>query len=137
MIAATIHAIATTISDPLIATIYEKPPVSLNTADLPAVVIMHSGGEYSWQATGLRKRITRYTLHIIVEPVAQSRMPERISTAQSVYAVVIDKLIGDPTLGGHADHTRNIRDDNGYQVVEWSGVDYFAYTITLEVVEKL
>ena len=119
-----------------IKAIHITPPMSLNSADIPAIVIMHTGGEYNWHAIGLARRVTRYDVVLVVEAVAANRMPEKVAMAHSLYDAIVDALLDDPTLGGAVDQMSYVRDNNGYQVTTWAGMDFFGYTLSLEAIEK-
>lgn len=115
---------------------HKVPPNALNTADLPAGIIVHRGGEYTWHAIGLPKYKTRYDIMLVIEPAGQSRVPELVREAQSRYETLVSLLLNDATLGGAIDQTSMIRDSYGYHVINVAGIDYFGYTLTVEVIEK-
>ncbi len=121
---------------PGIKKVYDVPPLSLNTAELPAAVIIHRGGEYRHQSVGYLRAELKFDIVLPVEPAGQSRLPEKIETAQALHDAVVQAIMDDITLGGAVDHVSELRDDNGYTVTAWAGIEYFSYVIKVSVVVK-
>lgn len=116
--------------------VFRIPPTSLTSADLPAAVLMHRGGEFTWHATRLARKQYTFDIVLLIDTAAQQRTTERVQTAQILYDAVVDALLNAPTLNAAIDHVMSIQDNAGYSVMTWSNAEYFCYTLSVTLVIK-
>lgn len=135
MVRDVINAIETVLSGAGIM-VFDIPPNSLGATDLPCVIIVHAGSEFSFQAVGYKRAVHRFDLYVPVEFVSQSKNTKKVNDAIDIYEDVVNSFLNNPDLSGMVDSVVKIVDNSGYSTITWGGVSIFGFVIRIEVVEK-
>jgi hypothetical protein len=119
-------------------------PGKLNTADLPMMLVFVGPGQ--------PERVSDFSLHFrtfyircYVKPIAQDIKPDAgYSEAYTLLQRVIEAYLADITFGGAVQHTgRGARfepptmEDDGIQALEYAGILYHGFTITITTKEQI
>ncbi len=111
-------------------------PGSVNSADLPLVLVRPAEAEWSAQAIGLPRQDRWYEVFCLVAPVASGRSPDSgVRAALPLLQAFGEGYMSDVTISGAVDHVREIR-DGGIESLTFAGVSYHGFTFRLLVVEK-
>lgn len=112
-------------------------PAVLDTARLPAVIVLPGPATWSNQAIGLTRNDRVYNVRLYVAPIAQGQGIDEgyqatITLMQTLGAVYTD------WPNWHGSSFEQITDvaDDGHQVLQYAGIDYHGATFRLNITEK-
>lgn len=112
-------------------------PSSLNTAQLPIVIVLPGPAAWSNQAIGLTRNDRTYNVRVYVAPIAQGQGIDQgyqatIALMQTLGAAYVDW----PNWHGSNFEQMTAIADDGHQVLSYAGIDYHGATFRLNITEK-
>lgn len=116
----------------------KQRPTSLNTADMPLVLIRPMAATWDTAAIGLRKVSRQYEVAVFVGPLAQGAGVDQVWQDALVLLDKFGELYTDPTLPATlgADLVKASTDNGLSGNMVWSGVNYQGFVYTVTVKEK-
>lgn len=116
-------------------TVIGYPPAALNTTQMPCALVSPGPATHTWQALDYRRTEREWHIYALAGPVGQGTLEKANQTLRKLVADIVDALLDNPTLGGHADHIARITDD-GLGVHQIAGTDYIGALVRVDVIEK-
>lgn len=111
-------------------------PASLNTADLPCVLVWPGTATWRQQAVGLRRLEREYIVRCYVAPVAQGKgVDEGWQAALALLDAFGQAYENDIALGGMVDQIASVV-DMGLGVHVFAGIAYHGFEYRLKIVQK-
>jgi len=119
-------------------------PGKLNTADLPMMLVLVGEGRPE-RVSDFSLHFRTYYIRCYVKPVAQDIKPDAgYSEAYGLLQSVIEEYLSDITFGGAVQHTGTgarymppTMEDSGIQAMEYAGVLYHGFEITITTKEQI
>ena len=120
-------------------------PGSLNTADLPMMLVFVGPGRPEKDSGSLAIHFRDYYIRCYVKPVSQDIKPDAgYSLAYTLLQRVIDEYLSDITFGGAIAHMGTgsrysppTMEDGGIQAMEYAGTLYHGFEILITTKEIL
>ena len=115
-----------------------KFPASINTADLPLVLVLPGEGSWGTQAIGLKRQDRIYRILVYVEAVGQATIDERMNDVIPLLQAFGAAYLSDISFlsDSNIDQVQIPFTDGGAVVLPYAGNDYTGFEMRVTITEK-